>query len=253
MEMRSEPTPQFQEIKKINRPGNLEVSPVITIDGVLGTGRYATGKAVATALGLQFVGDEILDLAAQRLGVHRNQLAARRETLSRSFPLSWSVFAFGLPIASSLSSLDYMTDRDVFEVEREAISDIMHSTSCVIAGWQAGRLVAGGSGPMSVFLHAQRKARIDRIKGKYGLCSTQQAQSALDESDFKQHLYYKQMIGQDLDQALNYQLTIDTTMISATETAQLIVDYLRRATGDKAVRKCRTGENENQYLIAERQ
>lgn len=206
---------------------NLIAAPrVFTVDGLMGTGRREVGVKLAAALGLECIEDRIVELAARRLGVQPDQLAARRERLTRSFPLSWSVFAFGLPMASCSTSLDHMTDEDLFQVERDVINEVAWTTRCVIVGWQACRMIAASVNVLSVFLHADRNARIERFQQGHPF-STCEAQKALEESDYRQTQYFKRMFRQDIYRALDYQLCIDTTAFSTTEVARMILKFIQ--------------------------
>jgi cytidylate kinase len=197
---------------------------VITISRQIGSGGTIVGQLAAKRLGLNYVDAEILQRAADMLGV---QDPRSLEALEEHAPGGlWGRFAravsIGAPDAPFVPSPPGVYEGHVQEVEREIIREIAAHRNAVIVGRGAAHLL---SGPfiLRVFVHAPRAWRIERVREGYSLAEAEAREMVL-RSDKRRADFVRELRGCSWTDACLYDLTIDTSVVGIEMAAGLVAE-----------------------------
>ena len=201
----------------------------ITIARQMGSGGSHIGQQIAARLSLKYIDREVLHLAAQELGFEEEELAARCERVS-SF---WSRFFHGLTLGPPETHyapppLRAFTDRQLFEKQTEILREIAKENDCVIVGWGGCHVLPRHRGKFNIFCHAPLSFRIKRAMKIYHFKTEAEAREIILESDETRKRYIMEMTGKDWACAENYHLSLDTSLLSMEESADLIIEFLKR-------------------------
>ena len=201
----------------------------ITIARQMGSGGSYLGQLVAAQLGYKYIDREVLHLAAQELGYDAKELEARAERVS-SF---WERFFGGLTLGPPETRyapppLRAVTDRQLFEKQTEVLREIAKKSDCVIVGWGGCHVLPRHRGKLNIFCHAPLSFRIKRVMEIYEVQTEEEARESIGESDEMRKRYIEEMTGKDWACAENYHLSLDTSLLTFEESAQLIIEFLKR-------------------------
>ena len=202
-------------------------SYAITISRQLGAGGAFVGQQLANKLNIFFADRDILRDAALQLSSFEENLKLRDERLL-SF---WDSFLKMIPqtdvitVPSVAPALEY-SDQELFDIEAEIIRKIVHERSAVILGRCGNYILRDEPNHISIFLHADKEFRINRIQKLYNL-TTDEATKMLEKSDKDRAAYCKNFTQEEWMNATNYDLSIDTSKLSLDQTVELILQYIK--------------------------
>jgi cytidylate kinase len=201
----------------------------ITIARQLGSGGSYIGQLVAKQLGFKYIDREVLHLAAREFGCAAEELAPRAERVS-SF---WERFFKGLTLGPPETHyapppLRAITDRQLFEKQTEILRTIAKKSECVIVGWGGCHVLPRHRKKLNIFCHAPMSFRVRRVMEVYGVQAEAESREMINESDEMRQRYILEMTGKDWACAENYHLSLDTSLFSFDENAQVIIEFFRR-------------------------
>ena len=127
---------------------------VITISREFGTGGHEVGRKLADSLGIKFYDDELIKIAAKKMGFNENYIRDNEEVVP---DFSFSGLFSG--VSSYTSSPTDQIQENQFELIRELAKD----QSCVIVGRAADYILKDDPDQVSVFIFAPMEARIRRL------------------------------------------------------------------------------------------
>jgi cytidylate kinase len=195
----------------------------------MGSGGSYIGRLLAERLGLKYIDREIFALAAQHYGLDKLDMDARVEKLSSFWEKNFSGLAFG-PIETKYvpPPPTVVSDKQLFDTQVEILKAMVQDCDCIIAGYAAAFVLPYHSGVFNVFCHAPLDLRIKRVMTIYDVKDEREARSKIEKADDMRGRYVAAMAGRDWMAATNYHLSIDTGYCPFQETADFIVELLRR-------------------------
>jgi len=199
---------------------------VITISRQLGAGGAFVGQELAGKLNIFFADRAILRDAAKRLSTFEENLESREERLL-SF---WHSFLKTVPhedvitVPSVTPALEY-TDQELFDSEAEIIKKIAREHPAIILGRCGHYILRDEPNHVSVFLHANKDFRVERIQQLYNL-PNDAATEMVEKSDKDRAAYCKRFTHQEWTNTANYDLSIDTSKIPLEKVVELILQYI---------------------------
>jgi CMP/dCMP kinase len=202
-------------------------SVAITISRQLGAGGAFVGQQLANKLNIFFADRDILRDAAHRLSTFEENLESREERLL-SF---WHSFLKTLPMNDVITipavapALEY-TDQELFDAEAEIIKKIVHERAAVILGRCGHYILRDEPNHISIFLHADKEFRINRIQKLYNL-PKEEATKMVEKSDKERAAYCKTFTQKEWTSATNYDLSIDTGKVTLEQSVELILQYIK--------------------------
>ena len=208
------------------------IKTTITISRQMGSGGSYVGQMIAKRLGLKYIDREVLHLAAKEFGCDEETIAARSERVSSFWERVLGGLSFGAPEAGyNPPPLGNFSDRELFEKQTQILKRIASQEDCVVVGWAGVFMLPRHRGMFSVFCHAPKSFRVKRIMNVYENLNEEKARALIAESDRTREIYFNEMTGHDWMCAKNYNLSIDTSLQSLEEIADLIISLSQRQRG----------------------
>lgn len=196
---------------------------VISIDREYGSGGHAIGKMIAERLGLQFYDSELVYLTASQSGLTPDYIRKHEQQLS-------SRFLHELYAQNYAYTAEELPPEDAtFLAQSKVIRDITARQACVIVGRCANFILKGRPNLFSVFLHADRATRMQRVTENYGV-KPGGAAKAMDLMDSRRRTHCLHYTGQELGNARLYDLCVNTSDYGLERTVELILEAINTRT-----------------------
>lgn len=178
---------------------------VITIGRQNGSGGHEIGKRVAEELGIDFYDKSLIQMAAQKCGIHEDIAKESEETATSSllYTLStsavfWNGMETELPV----------TDR-IYIAQAEIIKRVSGQTSCVIVGRCADDILRKNPNCIRAFIHADMSFRLKRMEDLHHL-SEERAMREIKRMDKKRANYYNYFTDHKWGAMDNYTVSINS-------------------------------------------
>jgi cytidylate kinase len=97
---------------------------------------------------------------------------------------------------------------------------------CVIVGRSADYILRDYEGLISVFIHADKAFRAERIKEEYKV-SDDKVMDMLAKTDKKRASYYNFQSEKKWGAATSYNICLDTSVLGIDHSVDLLTDYIR--------------------------
>ena len=195
---------------------------VITIARDLGSGGSYIGQQAAKELGFAYIDREILQRAANALGIEEAELEARNERLQSFWEKLLSVFAVGAADTIYVPPPRWVSDEELIETERRLICELAVKGPCVVLGHGAFHLLRGRVRLLNIFVHAPLDFRVERLMSIYNAKSRSEAVEMIERSDQERNRYIRAFSGLERLDARNYHLSIDTGVVDFTTAVHMI-------------------------------
>ena len=196
---------------------------VISIDREYGSGGHAIGKMIAERLGLQFYDSELVYLTASQSGLTPDYIRKHEQQLS-------SRFLHELYAQNYAYTAEELPPEDAtFLAQSKVIRDITARQACVIVGRCANFILKGRPNLFSVFLHADRATRMQRVTENYGV-KPGGAAKAMDLMDSRRRTHCLHYTGQELGNARLYDLCVNPSDYGLERTVELILEAINTRT-----------------------
>ena len=198
------------------------MNTIINIGRSFGSGGGFVGQAVARKLGIPFYDNERISQVAEESGYSKS-LFAKGEEKQSLFSVS-SFFASG-----RLSYMDsgYVNDNVMFNIQSEVIRSIAERGDAVIIGRCADYILRDLE-CLDVFVTAPMEYRIKRLMENEKL-DADQAEALMRRKDRTRETYYNYYTFGSWGSAANYDLCVDSSILGIEGTADLIIDFGRKA------------------------
>jgi len=197
---------------------------VITISRQLGSGGAYIGQQLAKKLDIDYVDREILSIAAKRLAVVEADLESRDEKLlsfwNSFFHINGYSSEYHLP-----PQMNFPFDSEIFEAEAEVIKHISRERSAVIIGRCGFHILREHANCINLFFHADRSFRSKRVQELYNV-NEKTALEMMTRNDKDRAQYIDTFTGKKWNDAMLFDLTIDTGKIGFDKSVELILNYL---------------------------
>ena len=191
---------------------------IITLGREYCTGGRYIAKDVARALGIKLYDKELITMAAKNSGLSEEAVAASEKRHTHS--LLYSLYTMGneLPLGDQ-----------VFILKSRIIKQLADEGPCVIVGRCANFILKGRPNLFSVFLHADRTTRMQRVIENYGV-EPGGAARAMDIMDSRRRTHCLHYTGQELGNARLYDLCVNTSDYGLERTVELILEAINTRT-----------------------
>ncbi|MBN2339715.1 MAG: cytidylate kinase-like family protein [Acidobacteria bacterium] len=195
----------------------------ITISRQFCCGGAKIGHMVASRLGYRYADREVLQLAAERLGLPVEEISGRDERLASFWEKITSLFTYGLPdVSYTAPPFQTVTDQRLFELQARIIREFAAREDCVIVGRGGVHVLGDHPGAVHVFLHAPDAFRVERAMEAYGAPTREKALSMIRESDRARQAYLARLAHHDWTLSTRYHLCLDTGVLPPERVADII-------------------------------
>lgn len=197
---------------------------VVTISRLYGSGGSEVAELVAKELGWSLLDNAVVDAVAARLGVSRDEVAARQERVPS--------LAERLAEALSLGSQDWLapltsqkrapTDEQVIEMTHRIVEEAIARGPLVLVGRGAQEMLAERADALHVFCYAPKGALIARSMQRDKLDEAAAAKLVDDTNNHREQWIRKHWNRQWRDHS-QYHLSVNTDWLGIAGAADLIV------------------------------
>ena len=205
---------------------------VVTISRLYGSGGSEIAELVAKELGWSLLDNAVVDAVAARLGVSRDEVAARQERVPS--------LAERLAEALSLGSQDWLapltsqkrapTDEQVIEVTHRVVEEAIARGPLVLVGRGAQEMLAERADALHVFCYAPRGALIARSMQRDKLDEPAAAKLVDDTNNHREQWIRKHWNRQWREHS-QYHLSVNTDWLGIAGAADVIVFAAKKRFG----------------------
>ena len=176
---------------------------IITISSQAGAGGGEIGRRVAHALGYNFADKNTIE------GIFRQYGITKFEDLYSSPP----------------SFLDLFNHNNLLTIAmlNEIIEGLAQRDNIVIVGRGGFSVLSAYRGVLDVRLQAPLALRVERIKAREGLATTEEAEARVNEADETRRKFVQMFYNRHSDDSRNFDLVLDTGALSLATAVQQIV------------------------------
>ena len=202
---------------------------VITIGRTFGSGGRVLGKLIADRLGIGFYDKQLLVKAAQKAGYNLEYFEKNDEHAPRImggiipfsmgfYPMSW--------IGDSVNSSD-----GIYKAQSDFMHELADTEPCVIVGRSADYILRDRPNVVNIFVHAPAADCARRIVERSDRASEQEALALAEKTNKLRANFYNFYTDKRWGDARSYDLCLDSSLLSLDDTADFVIEYVRRRLG----------------------
>ena len=191
---------------------------IITIGRQFGSGGKEIGIRVAKELGIPFYDKELLQEAAKKSGLCEKIFENFDERpKSLLYSIAMDSYMFALPGTGAGDSLE----QQVYLATFDTIRQIAAQGPCVMIGRCADYAMADNPDPLSLFIHARRDVRSQRVAKRQSI-SPEEARKLIIKTDKRRASYYEYYSSQKWGAVESYDFCLDSSYLGLGGTVELI-------------------------------
>lgn len=182
---------------------------IITIGRQYGSGGHEIGMKLAERLEIPFYDNNLVSMAAKELDITEREARGADEKTLNNFLSSYIVGPGDYTIY--MSGEDYMRplNEQIYGAQSEIIQRLAQRSPCVIVGRCADFVLQDYQRCVSVFIHAEKDLRIQRV-AELGKLSEKKAAEKVKKIDRERKYYYETNTGEEWGNPDNYQITVNS-------------------------------------------
>lgn len=200
----------------------------IVVGRQYGSGGRIIAKMLAARLGVKCYDMSLMADAAEQFGFDPEIFIKADE--KRPSRLR-SLVALNYGATCDFHDTSSMCGERLYEAQSEVIRRISGRESCVIVGRTADYVLRDMPRCVSIFLHAPLDYRADRVVERGEVSDRDNARNIARRRDKDRESYYNYYTGRCWGKADNYDLSLQTSLQSAEETADILENYVRKRLG----------------------
>lgn len=195
---------------------------IITISRQFGSGGRNIAKRLAEELEIPFYDKEIISKAAEESGIDEETFIKERERTSRSYYF-FGAIAYTLGSPMTMSSDLSLNDR-IYIAQAEVIRELAEQGPCVIVGRCADEILSDNENVLNVYIHADIKDRINRVRDEYGVKDTtlEDVEEYIKRVDKQRANYYHYYTDRKWGNVQNYDISLNASEFSEDEIVSII-------------------------------
>ncbi len=194
---------------------------IINIGRQFGSGGRLIANEIGRKLGIHVYDNELISKAAEQSGFSRELFVKSDENRSL-----FSVSSF-FSSSRFVHSENYVNDNVLFKIQSEVIRSIAAKESAVIIG-RCSDYILRDMDCLDVFITAPVEIRKKMVAERSGL-SDGEAAALIQKKERTRSTYYNFFTFGDWGQASNYDLCVDSSILGIEGTADMIIDFGRKA------------------------
>lgn len=195
----------------------------------LGRGYGSNGRHIAHALSekldIAYYDHDLIQIASDESGVNVRLFGKVDETVKRRpFKRNNSQIDARAPLSPSHS--DYTSSDNLYRLQANTIRHIASEENCIIVGRCADYVLKDLPNLFRVYVYAAPERCANTVAVRYGI-SVLDAMKQVEKFDNARGEYYRYNTGRTWNDPYNYDLCINSTMLSVDQCANLIIEHLK--------------------------
>lgn len=203
----------------------MKTNTIITIGREFGSAGREIGCKVAEAFDIKLYDKEMLARAAKESGICEEIFETHDEKPTNSFLYSLVMDTYSMGYSGNTYT-DMPINHKVFLAQFDAIKKIADEGPCILVGRCADYALESYKNVVSVFIHADLDARIQRIARIYNLTNAK-AKDMILKTDKKRASYYNYYTNKKWSDAESYELCLTSSELGIEGTAKAIIEYVQ--------------------------
>jgi len=205
---------------------------VVTISRLYGSGGSEVAELVAKELGWSLLDNAVVDAVAARLGIPRDEVAAREERVPSLVQRLAETMALGSQewLAPLSAQKRAPTDEQLIEVTHRIVEEAIARGPLVLVGRGAQEMLAERGDALHVFCYAPRGALIARSMQRDRL-DEQAATKLVDDTNSRREMWVRKHWNRSWRDHSQYHLSVNTDWLGISGAAELIVFAARKRFG----------------------
>lgn len=195
---------------------------IINVGRQFGSGGRLVALALGRKLGIPVYDQELIAKAAEQSGFSK-ELFANSDEKRNLLALS----SFIVDIGRFGSADNYMSDNQLFVIQSNVIRSLADKGPAIFIG-RCSDYILRDRKCLDVFVTATDEVRIKRIAERMNI-TPEQADSLMRKKDRTRETYYNYYTFGNWGVASNYDLCVDSSVLGIEGTADMIIDFCRRA------------------------
>lgn len=205
------------------------MNTVITIGRQYGSGGRELGQILAKNLGFEFYDEELVTMAAEKNKMHKDILRAVDEKATKSL-LYTLVTGSDLRFFNTSTQYEMPINDKLFITQSEIIKNLADKSACVIVGRCADYVLRDSAQKcLHLFVYADLEHRIQRICQKYDL-TPEKAKDKINKIQKSRKAYYNYYSNREWGNVSNYDLCVNTGTLGLQKAAEVIEEFVKKAT-----------------------
>ena len=202
---------------------------VITINRELGSGGRTIGRLLSEKLGVPFYDKAVIDGLTQKFGLSPErieEIKAQKKSWWNDINTYYQtlVNSANMPMEAEVK----LDNASMFKTEQRILQELATHSSCVVAGRTGFMVFREWPNHLNVFIQASMPHRIQRVMRRQNV-SEQEARDIIAKMDTTREAYIKKYEDTSRYDTRNYQLVISMDDLSEDDAAEIIMDYIDRA------------------------
>lgn len=195
---------------------------IINVGRQFGSGGRLVALALGRKLGIPVYDQELIAKAAEQSGFSK-ELFANSDEKRNLLALS----SFIVDVGRFGSADNYMSDNQLFVIQSNVIRSLADKGPAIFIG-RCSDYILRDRKCLDVFVTATDEVRIKRIAERMNI-TPEQADSLMRKKDRTRETYYNYYTFGNWGVASNYDLCVDSSVLDIEGTADMIIDFCRRA------------------------
>ena len=195
---------------------------IINVGRQFGSGGRLVALALGRKLGIPGYDQELIAKAAEQSGFSK-ELFANSDEKRNLLALS----SFIVDVGRFGSADNYMSDNQLFVIQSNVIRSLADKGPAIFIG-RCSDYILRDRKCLDVFVTATDEVRIKRIAERMNI-TPEQADSLMRKKDRTRETYYNYYTFGNWGVASNYDLCVDSSVLGIEGTADMIIDFCRRA------------------------
>lgn len=191
---------------------------VITISRQFGSGGRTIGKETAEKLGIPCYDRELIERVSKSSGFAKEYIESQGEYATHRTWLG--------RVIDGASRFEGMSNQDKIWIEQRKIILEVSKEPCVIVGRCADYILRARKDVLKVFIHADDRARAERIVKVYGE-NAENPEKRLKDKDKRRSAYYKNYTETEWGAATNYDISMDSGKLGLDACVNMLVGIFR--------------------------
>ena len=199
---------------------------VITIGRQFGSGGREIGQRLSEKLDIPLYDHRLVSMAAEQLGVRKEDAERVDESSLNSFVSSYTVTPGMYVDFINAASYVQSFDEDVYRKQSEIIRNLAQKGPCIIVGRCADYVLRDQVDLINVFICAEKEDRKKRIAEIYGL-TERKAAERIRKTDRERRFYYEMHTGLEWGSINSHQMLLNVSMLGMDRIVEIVAMIYR--------------------------
>ncbi len=192
---------------------------IVTISREFGCNAREIGRSLASRLGVPFYDKDLVDLAAEKAGVHRDIIKETDEVVNKKQSRLFDEFGYG-------SSTSFFSEKAI-NAQASVIHEIAdRRESCVMFGRCSDYILRQYPDVLNLFFYAPMDWKIKHIANAYQL-PVKSAERMIKRIDKQRHNYYKYVTGKNRGDRMGKHVMLDVSEYGVEGSVELLYEAVR--------------------------